>query len=79
MGVSSPKSSIGRSGSPTRVLVKYATQAIAAFHQPSGRPVALRRQLRQGATGRHGVGVVGADDALADVEGALVKWSGETQ
>src|SRR5262252_2892471 len=40
------------------------------------RPVALRRQLRQGAPGRDGVGVVGAEDALADGEGAFDEEAG---
>ena len=40
------------------------------------RPVPLRRQLRQGAPGCDGVGVVGAEDALADGEGALEEGAG---
>ncbi len=37
-----------------------------------------RRQVRQAAPGRDGVGVVGAEDALADGEGAL-EWAVLTQ
>lgn len=33
-------------------------------------PIPLRRQLRQGPPGRDGVGVIGAEDALADGDGA---------
>src|SRR5215831_15699649 len=40
------------------------------------RPVLLLRQLRQGASGRDSVGVVLAEDALADGEGALEEGAG---
>src|SRR2546423_12891756 len=40
------------------------------------RSVPLRRHLLQGAPGRDGVGVVGAEDALADGEGALEEGAG---
>ena len=40
------------------------------------RPVPLRRRLRQGAPGSDGVGVVGAEDAFADGEGALEEGAG---
>ena len=36
----------------------------------------LRRQLLQSAPGRDGVGVVGAEDTLADGEGALEEGAG---
>ena len=44
---------------------------IASWSADRGQPTTLRRQLRQGAPGRDGVGVVGAADALADGEGLL--------
>ena len=40
------------------------------------RPATLRRQLRLVAFGRDGVGVVGAEDELADGEGALEEGAG---
>jgi hypothetical protein len=40
------------------------------------RPVTFRRQFLQGASGRDGVGVVGAGDAFADGEGAFEEGSG---
>ena len=46
---------------------------MTSAHSPlRRRPVPLSRQLLQGAPGRDGVGVVGAEDAVADGEGALV-------
>src|SRR5262245_52463932 len=39
--------------------------------RPAPRHVPLPRQLLQGAPGRDGVGVVGAEDALADGQGAF--------
>src|SRR5215472_3066275 len=41
-----------------------------------GRVVPLRRQFRQGASGRDAVGVAGAEDALAHGDGALEQGAG---
>jgi thiamine pyrophosphate-dependent acetolactate synthase large subunit-like protein len=43
-----------------------------ADHLNRRRPTTLRLPLRQGASGRDGVGMVGAEDALADDQSALV-------
>jgi len=62
---------IGRTATPRVKVADDTSKSIVRC-----RPVPLRRQLLQGAPGRDGVGVVGAEDALADGEGAFEEGAG---